>query len=84
MFGRPSRLKAELQTGGAWIFVSHSHRDLEKVRRIRNELERLGHNPLLFFRKRTTRACPNSAAMKSKPEHLLFSATRALRDVQNG
>ena len=36
---------------GAWIFVSHSHRDLEKVRQIRNELERRGHNPLLFFLK---------------------------------
>jgi hypothetical protein len=36
---------------GAWIFVSHSHRDLEKVRRIRNELERRGHNPLVFFLK---------------------------------
>jgi|GEM_PF-2349805 len=24
---------------GAWIFVAHSHRDLEKVRQIRNELE---------------------------------------------
>src|SRR5277367_3441113 len=36
---------------GAWIFVSHSHRDLEKVREIRNELERRGHNPLLFFLK---------------------------------
>jgi len=35
--------------GGAWIFVSHSHRDLEKVRRIRNELERRGHNPFLFL-----------------------------------
>jgi hypothetical protein len=34
--------------------------------------------------KRTTRACPNSTAMKSKPEHFLFSATRALHDVQNG
>lgn len=31
--------------------VSHSHRDLGKVRRIRNELERRGHNPLLFFLK---------------------------------
>lgn len=31
--------------------VSHSHRDLEKVRGIRNELERRGHNPLLFFLK---------------------------------
>lgn len=36
---------------GTTIFVSHSHRDLEKVRRIRNELERRGHNPLLFFLK---------------------------------
>jgi hypothetical protein len=24
---------------GAWVFVSHSHRDLEKVREIRNYLE---------------------------------------------
>ncbi len=30
-------------------FVSHSHRDLEQVRPIRNELERRGHCPLLFF-----------------------------------
>jgi hypothetical protein len=29
---------------GAWIFVSHSHRDLEKVRENRNEPERLGCN----------------------------------------
>lgn len=36
---------------GAWIFVSHSHHDLEKVREIRNYLEQRGHNPLLFFLK---------------------------------
>lgn len=36
---------------GAWIFVSHSHGDLEKVRRVRNALEERGHNPLLFFLK---------------------------------
>ena len=36
---------------GKWIFVSHSHKDLEKVRRIRNALEARGHNPLLFFLK---------------------------------
>lgn len=36
---------------GAWIFLSHSHRDLEKVRRIRNALEARGHNPLIFFLK---------------------------------
>ncbi|MCH7229102.1 toll/interleukin-1 receptor domain-containing protein [Haloferula sp. A504] len=36
---------------GAWIFVSHSHRDLGKVREIRNYLEKKGASPLLFFLK---------------------------------
>lgn len=36
---------------GAWIFVSHSHRDLREVRRIRDALEAKGHQPLLFFLK---------------------------------
>jgi hypothetical protein len=36
---------------GAWIFLSHSHKDLRKVREIRDELERRGHNPLIFFLK---------------------------------
>jgi len=31
-------------TSGGWIFVCHSHRDLEKVRPARNELERGGTN----------------------------------------
>jgi hypothetical protein len=38
-------------TNGAWIFVSHSTKDIKEVRAIRNELERLGHHPLLFFLK---------------------------------
>lgn len=36
---------------GAWIFLSHSHKDFDKVRELRNELERQGHHPLLFFLK---------------------------------
>ena len=36
---------------GAWIFVSHSHEDLVRVRVIRDALEARGHNPLLFFLK---------------------------------
>lgn len=36
---------------GAWIFVSHSHQDLNEVRRVRDALEAMGHNPLLFFLK---------------------------------
>lgn len=33
---------------GSWIFLSHSSHDIDKVRIIRNEFERLGHNPLAF------------------------------------
>jgi hypothetical protein len=36
---------------GAWIFVSHSNRDLQSVRRVRDALEAKGHQPLLFFLK---------------------------------
>lgn len=36
---------------GAWIFVSHSSKDWNKVREIRNFLEDKGHNPLLFHLK---------------------------------
>jgi hypothetical protein len=36
---------------GAWIFLSHSTKDFEQVREIRNELERRGHKPLIFFLK---------------------------------
>lgn len=35
----------------SWIFVSHSHQDIEKVRQIRNYLEKHGANPLLFYLK---------------------------------
>lgn len=34
---------------GAWIFVSHSTKDIEAVRDVRNTLEMRGHNPILFF-----------------------------------
>ena len=36
---------------GAWIFVSHSNKDMKKVREIRDVLEREGHKPLLFYLK---------------------------------
>jgi hypothetical protein len=36
---------------GAWIFVSHSSKDVKKVREVRDLLEREGHKPLLFYLK---------------------------------
>ena len=36
---------------GAWIFLSHSTKDWNEVRRIRNFLEEKGHRPLVFFLK---------------------------------
>lgn len=40
-----------MHKGGCWIFLSHSSHDIEKVRIVRNEFERLGHNPLAFHLK---------------------------------
>ena len=34
--------------GGCWIFLSHASKDIDLVRRVRNEFERYGQNPLAF------------------------------------
>jgi hypothetical protein len=39
------------RASNAWIFVSHSTRDLEKVRQVRNAIEAAGGEPILFFLK---------------------------------
>jgi TIR domain len=36
---------------GAWIFLSHSTKDWDEVRRVRDLLEDKGHRPLVFFLK---------------------------------
>jgi hypothetical protein len=36
---------------GAWIFLSHSHHDYDKVALVRNYLEQQEHHPLMFFLK---------------------------------
>ena len=36
---------------GGWVFISHSHQDIDKVRKVRNHLERLGFEPLMFYLK---------------------------------
>ena len=41
-----------------WIFVSHSTKDFEKVRKLRNMMEEIGMRPLLFYLK----------CLKDKPE----------------
>ena len=43
-----------------WVFVSHSTKDFEKVRIIRNKMEEIGMRPLLFYLK----------CLKEKPEVL--------------
>ena len=34
-----------------WIFISHSHQDIDMVRKIRNHFEKLGFEPLMFYLK---------------------------------
>lgn len=36
---------------GGWVFLSHSHQDIDKVRKIRNQLEKMGFEPLMFYLK---------------------------------
>ena len=44
-------MSEQSKADGAWIFVSHSSLDIEKVRQVRDFLEKDGHRPLLFFLK---------------------------------
>ncbi len=34
-----------------WVFLSHSHKDVDLVRKIRNKFEELGFEPLMFYLK---------------------------------
>ena len=38
-----------------WIFLSHSNKDYESVRKVRNLLEDEGRRPLMFFLKKRNR-----------------------------
>ena len=38
-------------SNGGWVFISHSHQDIVLVRRIRNHLESIGMEPLMFYLK---------------------------------
>ena len=39
------------ESNGGWVFISHSHQDIALVRRIRNHLESIGMEPLMFYLK---------------------------------
>lgn len=43
--------KENISDNGIFVFLSHSHRDYEKVRRVRDMLENEGFRPLMFFLK---------------------------------
>lgn len=38
-------------SNGGWVFISHSHRDIDLVRKIRNHFEKFGFEPLMFYLK---------------------------------
>lgn len=40
-----------MEKDGGWVFISHSHLDIETVRKIRNRLEEKGFEPLMFYLK---------------------------------
>jgi hypothetical protein len=40
-----------MEATNAWVFISHSNKDFDKILRVRNKLEALQYKPLLFFLK---------------------------------
>ena len=52
-----------MKKGGCWIFLSHSSKDIAKVRLVRNEFEKHSHNPLAFHLK-----CLNDQTPEGKAE----------------
>lgn len=44
-------MSKEILTKGGWIFLSHSNKDFDKVRCVRNALEEREFRPLMFFLK---------------------------------
>ena len=47
---------------GSWIFLSHSSKDINIIRKIRNEFENYGHNPLAFHLKCLNDSTPEGVA----------------------
>ena len=50
-----------------WVFMSHSSKDYEKVCKVRNELEKRGFRPLMFFLK-----CLDDKKNDKEVESLIF------------
>jgi hypothetical protein len=71
---------------GAWIFLSHSHLDLVKVRRIRDAFEARAHNPLMFFLKALDDGSEldDLIGVRSKLEHGSSSAKARMRAPHAG
>ena len=42
---------SKIDVSNAWVFISHSNKDFEKIVKVRNKLEALQYKPLLFFLK---------------------------------
>ncbi len=61
---------------GSWIFLSHSSKDINTIRKIRNEFENYGHNPLAFHLK-----CLNSKTTEGKKE--IFDLLKREIDARN-
>ena len=39
------------EDNGIWVFLSHSNKDFDKVRVVRNFLEEQNYKPIMFFLK---------------------------------
>ena len=67
---------SSIKNDGSWIFISHSSKDIEKIRLIRNEFEKWGQNPLAFHLK-----CLNTDTVEN--EQFLFDLIRKEIEARN-
>jgi hypothetical protein len=65
-----------IKNEGSWIFLSHSSKDIEKIRLIRNEFEKWGQNPLAFHLK-----CLNTDTREN--ESFLFDLIKKEIEARN-
>lgn len=64
------RLVAEGKAEGGHVFISHSRKDMDAVRALRNELERAGFDPLCFYLK-CMELCDSDPALEEELRSLL-------------
>ncbi len=72
------------QTSTAWVFVSHTNKDIAKVRQVRDAIEKAGAQPILFFLKCLSDHDEIDDLIKREIEARFFFAIALTQNERNG